>query len=107
MASMAHNSLLKILDGTVATVPPRGGYKNPMQTGLSLFICGGAFVGLEGIIAKRLGRGGFRHVFRFHGADLMFTDVALRDLLALPSAVIQDKRTLDVTRAACTRRRRL
>ncbi len=59
------HALLKILEGTVATVPPAGGYRHPMQAGVSLdttnvlFICGGAFVGLEEIIAKRLGRGGF------------------------------------------------
>jgi ATP-dependent Clp protease ATP-binding subunit ClpX len=54
-----------MLEGTVATVPPAGGYKHPMQPGIPfdttnvLFICGGAFVGLEDIIARRLGRGGF------------------------------------------------
>ena len=54
-----------MLEGTVATVPPQGGYKHPQQPGIPfdttnvLFICGGAFVGLEDIIAKRLGRGGF------------------------------------------------
>jgi ATP-dependent Clp protease ATP-binding subunit ClpX len=48
-----------------STVPPQGGYKHPMQPGIPfdttnvLFICGGAFVGLEEIIARRLGRGGF------------------------------------------------
>ena len=46
-------------------MPPQGGYKHPAQPGVPfdttnvLFICGGAFVGLEDIIAKRLGRGGF------------------------------------------------
>jgi ATP-dependent Clp protease ATP-binding subunit ClpX len=46
-------------------VPPPGGYKHPQQPGIDfdttnvLFICGGAFVGLEDIIARRLGRGGF------------------------------------------------
>ena len=54
-----------MLEGTIATVPPAGGYKHPAQPGIPfdttnvLFICGGAFVGLEDIIAKRLGRGGF------------------------------------------------
>ena len=46
-------------------MPPQGAYKHPQQPGIPfdttnvLFICGGAFVGLEDIIAKRLGRGGF------------------------------------------------
>jgi len=58
-------SLLKLIEGSVATVPPQGGYKHPAQPGVPfdtsnvLFICGGAFVGLEEIIGKRLGRGGF------------------------------------------------
>jgi ATP-dependent Clp protease ATP-binding subunit ClpX len=59
------HALLKLIEGSVATVPPAGGYKHPAQPGIPfdttnvLFICGGAFVGLEDIIAKRLGRGGF------------------------------------------------
>jgi len=54
-----------MLEGVVATVPPQGGCKHPQQPGVPfdttnvLFICGGAFVGLEDIIAKRLGRGRF------------------------------------------------
>jgi ATP-dependent Clp protease ATP-binding subunit ClpX len=57
------HALLKLIEGSVATVPPQGGYKHPQQSGVPfdtsnvLFICGGAFVGLEDIIAKRLGRG--------------------------------------------------
>jgi ATP-dependent Clp protease ATP-binding subunit ClpX len=55
-------ALLKILEGTVASVPPQGGRKHPHQEFLSidttniLFICGGAFSGLEKIIGKRIGK---------------------------------------------------
>ncbi len=57
-------ALLKILEGTVASVPPQGGRKHPHQEFLSidttnvLFVCGGAFAGLEKIIERRMGRQG-------------------------------------------------
>ncbi|MBI2303488.1 MAG: ATP-dependent Clp protease ATP-binding subunit ClpX [Chloroflexi bacterium] len=63
-------ALLKIIEGSVASVPPQGGRKHPHQefirinTTNILFICGGAFVGLEDIVARRIG--GSSMGFRTH-----------------------------------------
>lgn len=55
-------ALLKIIEGTVASIPPKGGRKHPQQEFLKvdtsniLFICGGAFAGLDGVIQQRIGK---------------------------------------------------
>ncbi len=86
-------ALLKILEGTVASVPPQGGRKHPHQEFLSidttniLFICGGAFAGLEKIIGRRIGKNqvGFgadiKSKHSFDGAELL-SGVMPEDLLA-------------------------
>jgi ATP-dependent Clp protease ATP-binding subunit ClpX len=87
-------SLLKILEGTIANVPPQGGRKHPQQEYLKinttniLFVCGGAFDGLEKIIEARLYKKGLGFITddyynkeKFENTDLSFSKVESHDLI--------------------------
>jgi len=85
-------ALLKLIEGTVANVPPHGGRKHPHEDFIKvdttdiLFVCGGTFVGLDKIISKRIGKSsvGFQSDFsqnKIKSLDSIYSEIIPHDLI--------------------------